>query len=444
MRFVSTIAIVAILAANAEAAPFSIALSGTIQETNFSGSGGLVFATDVTTDKFSVGSTFSILATVSEIDQHALIPSGFSGIAGGSSLFLGQKTGDPHGFSTITGVDQLNANAVGSFSVQVGSATFNDPLAELSAFTTPGAGAGGLDVLRGGDLLSFDGFQNPPTAFPGDTVLINSAPGFSGDQYGLTNFSFSLSSPGSVFQNTDFNTTDLQNFVQNYLSFGFGSTTLSFRNADLSGVLSVSALIDNVSLAATDNILIGGATSSAPILPPAGGSTGGGFSFGNVFVPNQNGIQFFDPEIAIGYTYETDGGSAFDAVVLPDIGDGRYDLLLLDEILGEYVDTQMDILAGETFVFDEAVTSFRIGGIEVDAALNPDDPLAFVTGLSFDQSGFVNFTQTPLTTNVGGDNELDIPEPPTTFLALLGGMALAGLSRRNHRARGQKGRSRRA
>lgn len=145
------------------------------------------------------------------------------------------------------------------------------------------------------------------------------------------------------------------------------------------------------------------------------------FVFDAVPVPHDQ-IIFFDPDYAIGYDYSVTG-SDFASLLLPNVGDGVYDLHLWD---GSVYAFEQQLGAGEEFFFGgSGVNRFRIVGIEETAQLNPDDPLAFVTGLSFTSAGTVDVTMTPLT-------EIAIPEPASiTLLAI----ALLGLSMYTRRIR---------
>ncbi len=131
---------------------------------------------------------------------------------------------------------------------------------------------------------------------------------------------------------------------------------------------------------------------------------------------------YVDPKVATGYDFQIGSGDPdFKSVVLPKgIGDGLYD------IFGVGADGTATLLAhnwagGATFDFAGAgVSEFRVGGIEATAGLDPADPTAFVTGLSFEGSGVFTGTQTPLVTDVSA-----VPEPDSGALMLLG-MAMAG------------------
>lgn len=67
-------------------------------------------------------------------------------------------------------------------------------------------------------------------------------------------------------------------------------------------------------------------------------------------------------------------------------------------------------------------------GIETSASLDPANPLAFVTGLTFSGGGTVSMTQTPITASV--------PEPSTYALILLGAGVVAFGARRRPAAAG--------
>ena len=94
-------------------------------------------------------------------------------------------------------------------------------------------------------------------------------------------------------------------------------------------------------------------------------------------------------------------GPKVTAVTLPNVGDGIYDLLLFDAVSQHYVDSGKHPLADTRFQFDgDGVTRFEIKGIEISAALDPKNPLAFKTGLEFGGAGDASIKQIPLVTAV--------------------------------------------
>lgn len=138
---------------------------------------------------------------------------------------------------------------------------------------------------------------------------------------------------------------------------------------------------------------------------------------GNLGVGKSGDPIYIDPELAIGYDYEVLSGPNFASMLLPNIGDGQYELWLWNELLGIYV---FDQVVGHDVEFDFAnggVNRFRILGIELVAGLDPNDPLAFMTGLTFTGAGEAEMTMTPLT--------ITVPEPGS--LALLA-TALAAMA----------------
>ncbi len=139
----------------------------------------------------------------------------------------------------------------------------------------------------------------------------------------------------------------------------------------------------------------------------------------------QLGQQFWiDPLVAIGYDYLLNTGPNFASVLLPNVGDDLFDLWLWDGsnwILDGIINAGVEHFFGGT-----GVDRFRILGIETSAGLDPNDPLAFITGLTFVSPGTVNMDMNPITQNVPGPS---VPEPAT--LALLGlGLVGLGLARR--------------
>ena len=105
---------------------------------------------------------------------------------------------------------------------------------------------------------------------------------------------------------------------------------------------------------------------------------------------------FIDPVVAIGYDYAIGTGDPnFASVTLPTgIGDNSFDLYLFD---GTNWVFKSHITGGNTYTFDPGgVDRFRILGIEPSAGLDPQNPTAFITGLTFVSSGEFTGTMTPL------------------------------------------------
>lgn len=131
---------------------------------------------------------------------------------------------------------------------------------------------------------------------------------------------------------------------------------------------------------------------------------------------------YIDPKVATGYDFQIGAGDPdFKSVVLPTgIGDGLYDIYAIGAG-GSMTLLARDWAAGTVFNFaGGGVSEFSIGGIETSAGLNPTDPTAFVTGLTFEGSGLFTGTQTPITADVGA-----VPEPDSNALMLLGSVMLA-------------------
>ena len=139
---------------------------------------------------------------------------------------------------------------------------------------------------------------------------------------------------------------------------------------------------------------------------------------------------FFDPPVAVGYTYEVTGAE-FGSVTAPSLAsvpdpDG-FSLSYIDGD-GELVTVQLD--AGETFVFDVPITAFFL--FDIDESLAGTE---FVLGISFaslEAGGEIVLTQT----GYGIDpNEFDaVPLPAGAFL-LLTGLVGGGVLRRRGAAR---------
>jgi hypothetical protein len=102
-------------------------------------------------------------------------------------------------------------------------------------------------------------------------------------------------------------------------------------------------------------------------------------------------VTYIDPAIASGYVFEIgDGDPSFASVVLPNVGDGMFDVV---------VDGQStSVKAGDRLFFRPGgVSTFTVLGIEPEANVDPGNVTAFVTGLTFAGAGAFTGTMTPLT-----------------------------------------------
>ena len=144
---------------------------------------------------------------------------------------------------------------------------------------------------------------------------------------------------------------------------------------------------------------------------------GTGFWF-NLTV-NGSGVTWYDPIYAVGYDYEVISGPKFSSVVVPPgYGDDKYDIYLWDGT--EYVLSVSDLDALTEYWFTDdgglsttpgdydGISKFSIRGLEISEKLDPEDPDAFVTGLSFVQDpneiGEVILSMNPITVSDEDDD----------------------------------------
>jgi len=135
-------------------------------------------------------------------------------------------------------------------------------------------------------------------------------------------------------------------------------------------------------------------------------------------------ITWIDPEFAEGYVYTMSaGGPQIESIVVPAPLPGGD-----DEFTVHFDGLSFALKAGQQFRFTDhvpgGVLGFTIFGIDVAEQLDPDDPNAFITGLTFGASGTDEFSiaMNPLVAVV--------PEPAAALLMLLGMPLLAGPLRR--------------
>ncbi|WP_083748859.1 PEP-CTERM sorting domain-containing protein [Pelomonas sp. KK5] len=161
---------------------------------------------------------------------------------------------------------------------------------------------------------------------------------------------------------------------------------------------------------------------ASPVVLPTS-SAGGAYTFSTAVVADQP--VFIDPLVAIGYAYKIGAGNPlFKTVSLPaGVGDDRYEIIVGSQHFTVHGNEIFDFTAHG---FAAGVDGFTVEGIEPAALLDPNDPQAFVTRLTFAGSGQFTGTQTALTM----DYTAPVPEPSSGVMLLAGGALLLVMRRR--------------
>lgn len=170
-----------------------------------------------------------------------------------------------------------------------------------------------------------------------------------------------------------------------------------------------------------------GESEFTPILPDPSNPTNdeGEFVFELPEVEAEETI-WFDPDVASGYVYTSN--LAIASVTAPSIATvPDPDGYLLEFTSGGTLQ-QFALNSGDTFDFGlngfDDVFDFSILGINLDLALDPTNPQAFVTGVSFAESGDLMFTQAPIITFVPDTPVNSVPAPGSVLMM---GISLCGL-----------------
>jgi hypothetical protein len=194
---------------------------------------------------------------------------------------------------------------------------------------------------------------------------------------------------------------------------------------DLQNTSNVGAEVPGLYSFAIRNGELPGSSATNPLLPVV---TDRGFRF-DLNIGDINRRIFIDPLLAVGYDYAVQSGPNFSSVLLPTgIGDNLYDLFSFDTALNTYVDSGTDITGGVVYDFAAGgVNRFSIRGIETSANLNPNDPTAFVTGLTFTNTGNAVVFQSPVVVDT---ESTAVPEPFTIVGTLMGATAAFRMRKR--------------
>lgn len=174
-----------------------------------------------------------------------------------------------------------------------------------------------------------------------------------------------------------------------------------------------------------------GTSAANPLLPDVvfadpmtGGST---FQF-NIDVQAPGTTIWIDPPVAVGYVYTLEAfGSptqSFMSIVIgTEAGDNQFDVSWWNPQSLEVFSTTVS--TGQILELTGGATWVLVGGIELEAQIDPNSPTAFVAGFTFAEAGAVSVYQTAQV----GEYTPPVPEPASLVL-LLGGLMGLHLVRR--------------
>jgi hypothetical protein len=332
------------------------------------------------------------------------------------------------GLATIGSADALADNLVQNSS-------FEDDGMFSSNLICPISGWTGCSGINAGETSTYDSTLGVPGAMHAEYLAIGTVGGLGHVSQNIATivgqtyrFTFQFSSDGdptnrfrAMWGSNVLTDVTGAAFNPDWFNFNAGST--AYHSFDITATSATTTIsfaaqgnargtsfigVDDVTVASEPEVL-------SPVVTHVGGQTNYGFDF-----PVAVGITYFlDPQVATGYIYRTGlGDPNFSNVELPDIGNsGPYELYLWD---GSEFAFDTDLAPNTVFNFAPGgVSEFEVLGIDPSLGTNPDDPNAFVAGLTFEGAGSFTGSVTPMTTTISTVSE------PASFA--LFGIAVAGL-----------------
>lgn len=180
---------------------------------------------------------------------------------------------------------------------------------------------------------------------------------------------------------------------------GFVGDSLGYQLLDVPGATqTVGEAINNAGQ--VSGLYTDGATGATrgfiatPVSLPTGTTSGGAYVFSVQVVPDVP--IFIDPAVAVGYDYRIGKKNPRIATVrLPiGVGDSWYKVVVEGR---RFIVAGGDLFDFRANGFRKGVEKFRVDCIEVAALLDPADPQAFPTELTFMEAGLFTGTQKPIT-----------------------------------------------